>query len=123
MTDINKLRQEIASLEQQLDIATSQRWDCSRKLQPLGAKKRNKPPEVLAAIQAEIDSLRAQQRTAIALQKELEPQLKKLREQLVKLERVEELNRKQAERDRVAATQNNGCGKDPRQGRDTTWRL
>jgi|GEM_PF-2075966 len=123
MADINQVRQQISALEKLIEQARDTAWDCSRTLQPLGARKRNKPPEVVASIQAEINRLRGKKQEAIALQKELEPQLKKLREQLVKLERVKELNQKQAERDKNAATQNNGYGKRPNQGRDTTWRI
>ena len=123
MVDINQLRQKVASLEQQFDAARSQQWDCDEKLQPLGARKRNKPPEVVAQIQSEIDQLRAEKQEAIAIQKQIQPQLSKLREQLVSLERVEELNRQQAERDKFAAVQHNGYGKSPNKGRDTTWRL
>jgi chromosome segregation ATPase len=123
MADINELRQEIASLEQQLNTARSKQWDCDESLRPLGARKRNKPPEVVAELQAEIDRLRAEKQAAIALQKEILPQLMKLRQELARLERVEELNQQQAERDRYATTQNNGSGKRPTQGRDTIWRL
>jgi paraquat-inducible protein B len=119
----DEARKAVAALEQRLEAASDIRWNCDRALKPLGARKRNKPPEVLAQIQAEIDRLRAEKQRAIAIQNELEPQLKKLREQLAKLEKVEELNRRQAERDKLAASQNNGCGRHPGLGRDTTWRI
>lgn len=124
MADINEVRQQIASLQQQLDVASSQQWDCDQQLRPLGARKKNKPPEVLAQIQAEIDRLRATKQEAIAIQKDLEPQLKKLRNEILpKLERVEKLNQQQAERDRIAAIQNNGHGKHPGKGKDISWRI
>jgi len=119
----DEARKAVAALEEKIRAAADLQWDCDRALQPLGARKRNKPPEVVAEIQAEIDRLRSEKQEAIAIQKELEPQLKKLREQLVKLERVEDLNRQQAERDRLAASQNNGYGKRPGQGNDISWRI
>jgi chromosome segregation ATPase len=121
--NIDQVKDAIASLKDQISEASVKQWECARALQPLGAKKRGKTPEVVAQIQAEIDSLRAERQEAIALKKQLQPQLNELREKLVKLERIEELNQQQAERDKYAATQNNGYGKRPSQGRDTTWKI
>lgn len=123
MKELDKVRNRCASLEQALSEARSNQRACDKALQPLGARKRNKPPEILAQIQAEIDSLRVEKQEVIALQKELEAELRKLRPELERLERVETLNQQQAERDKHAATQHNGSGKRPTQGRDTTWRI
>lgn len=123
MKEIDELQARCASLERQISEARRKERECDSALQPLGAKKRNKPPEILAQIQAEIDSLRAEKQEAAALQKQLEGELNQARSELTKLNRVKELSDRQAERDKYAARQNNGVGDSPNQKRDTTWRF
>jgi uncharacterized coiled-coil DUF342 family protein len=121
--NIEQVRQEIASLEAEIKSARSKEREYNEKLQPLGARKRNKPPKIIAEIQSEIDALRAEKEKAIALQKNLKSKVEELKQKLEKLERVEKLNQQQAQRDKDAVIQNNGSGKSPSKKRDISWKI
>ncbi len=125
--ELSRLSQELLPLKQEFSQASDIVYDCNQQLKPLGARKKGKPPEVVAEIQSTIDTLRSQKQEAVQVQKRLEPKIKALEQQITQkqqqLDRLKELNQQQSERDKHAIIQNNGYGKRPTQGRDSTWRI
>jgi predicted nucleic acid-binding Zn-ribbon protein len=116
---------EESKLSNQMQAAREIVRRCDDELIGMGAKKRNKPPEVVAQVQAQIDALRAEKEPAKKQYDRLEKQLRQLTAEIRELEqqvsRIETLNAQQEERDRFANPQNNNTGRRPNQQRKIGW--
>lgn len=129
---LEKLKAQLSDKQQRIEQLSQRATECYKtfsrcddELQGLGPKKRGKPPEVVAEIQARIDELRAIKAPAykeyVSLQKELSKLRAETKELSEQIDRIETLDAQQAERDRFANPQSNNTGRTPNRQRKKGW--